>query len=93
MQHPSVGRIVHFYPNQEQKETTFKDKLNGAEFLPAIVTQSWNKPGDEYEDLINISVFTPFHGMIGVGSVRSAKNAHTTDGTQYAGYWEWPPRV
>lgn len=77
---PTAGRIVHFFPGKYHKENEFKDKLNSAEFLPAIVTQAWGG------HLCNIVVITPFWGTISLGSV--SHKDEVLDGS----YWDWPAR-
>ena len=81
IQLPTVGRIVHFYPNDWAKENIFPGSLNGATFLPAIITQSFGGT------TANLAVITPFYGIVGQGSI-----PHKTDTAETNSYWVWPPR-
>lgn len=83
---PTVGRIVHFYPAPNDQEA----RSNGAPFVPAIIVQSW---GDTEDSLINLRVFADNgDAPLWRASVGPKKNAFSTDGTQWNGYWTWPPR-
>lgn len=82
VQLPTVGRIVHFYPNDWAKENTFSKLLNNAPFLPAIVTQTFGGT------TANLAVITPFHGIVGQGSI-----PHKVDTAETNSYWVWPPRA
>ena len=98
---PTVGRIVHFYPGSYHKAGEFKNVLNGADFLPAIITQVLNEPGHDYSDMINLAVVTPFNGVIGIGSVREKEKSigfiptENSPKSRYDdnSYWVWPPKV
>lgn len=74
---PSVGRIVWFYP---VNENNFPFRLNEAEYLPAIVTQSF-----EGSDSVNLNVFTPFDGA---RPAMSVKQKGTFEGEDFS--WDWP---
>jgi hypothetical protein len=71
---PSVGRIVHYYHEGGIIHT------NGAEFLPAIVLQTFGGL------VANLTVFIP--GQVGPCTVWSAH--HESEKLGGSGYWVWP---
>lgn len=73
---PTVGRIVHFHPNQH--DGLYKN--NSAEFHAAIVTQAWS------ETCVNMIVF-PAYGPPEVRTSVTYGNSASANS-----YWAWPPR-
>lgn len=71
-----VGKTVLFYPGIKHREHEFSGKLNGAEFLPAIVTQILS--GGLY---CNLTVFSPY-GLMHMFTV-----AHRNEETKNGSYW------
>ena len=60
---PEVGLMVHFFPSPAQKVAEFSGKMNGADYLAAVITQviDFTRFGDHR---VNLSVFTPLQGNI-----------------------------
>jgi len=75
---PSVGRIVHYYPNGADPITS----NNGAEFVPAIVVQEFGGL------LANLSVF-PMNpdatNVLRYSVQHKSMPVHTGQA-----YWDWP---
>lgn len=84
---PTVGRIVHYFPNGKDNHCA----ANGAVKVPAIVVQSW---GDGNTRL-NLSVFPMNQDSPNVlrysvnhkSSLSLVLNEECT-----AAYWDWPER-
>lgn len=73
---PTVGRIVHFHPNERDQ----LHKNNSADFHAALVTQVWP------DDNVNLQVFPAW----GVPELRGS--VPPEPGVTGNSYWAWPPR-
>lgn len=73
---PSIGRIVHYHPN-EKINMSFK----GQKVCPAIITKV------DGNEMVNLTVFGDGHMMpTCLNSVKLKKDKDQTD------CWSWPPR-
>lgn len=73
-----VGDIVLYYPSKnEMTEGKFFNKMNGAEYFPAIVTQVWST------DMVNMQIFT-YDSMIVGSSIHKNGYSEIND---YTCYW------
>lgn len=79
---PTVGRIVLYALSEAERGL---QPFNGADALPAIVTQSLSASG-----LLNLAVFMPFGGTEARMSVRHSSDPLRSAG---AGVWGWPAPV
>lgn len=79
---PSVGRIVHYFPNQGDEVAA----KNNAKFIPAIVVQQFGTK------LLNLQVFTMNTDAPTVlrFSVNHKSDAPSGNGLSY---WDWPEIV
>lgn len=75
---PTPGRIVHFYPSK----TDHSAKQNGAQFIPAMVIQSWGG------DMANLRIFP--YGM--ETDVLRGSCHHKDSPDVGESYWVYPPR-
>lgn len=84
LQMPSVGRIIHFFPQQND----WHARSNYANFIPAIVVQCW---GDDNVNLRIFPVVEEGDEILIRWSVphKSKKISEAED----QAYWEWPPRI
>lgn len=77
---PTVGRIVHFYPN-EADYTARSNGVKPGEPLAAIITRVWN------EDGVNLTIFPDAAAPLSRTSVVRRGVAHENSSS-----WDWPPR-
>lgn len=78
-QKPSVGRIVHYFPSEQDTEAL----SNGNDGpIAAIVTRVWDASG-----CVNLTVFPDYSSPVARSSVLPRSDALRTNS------WEWPPRV
>jgi len=75
---PSVGRIVHFYSQDQAKH--FNGQREGP--YPAIITQVLGA-------YVNLKVFPPFAADYHQGSVSHLDDCSVLN---WSRYWVWPPR-
>lgn len=79
-QKPSIGRIVHYFPNEADTQA----RANGATVVSAIITTVWN-PETGY---VNLTIFPDLGGAFGRLSIY-----HKSTATEGNSYWDWPARV
>lgn len=92
-QQPTVGRIVHFYHNNNPSflAESFNGTNNNAEFCPAIITQTFSGTTK-----CNLTVFPPGAAPLSVWSIDTEEMMDKTDGglTIYGPgntpFWRWP---
>lgn len=84
-QRPSVGRIVHFYPNENDKQALEND----VEFIAAIVTRVFGHHRVDLRIFPAVEEKNRFTRRINVPHKIKAATASGDD----SGHWEWPGRV
>lgn len=83
-QQPSVGRIVHFFPNENDKQAL----ENGVEFVAGIVVRTF---GNHRADIrIFPAVEEKERYTMRWNVPHQTKAAQVA--TENSGYWAWPPR-
>lgn len=75
---PTVGRIVHYFPNDGDKHC----EKNGAEVVPAIVVQVFGRT------VANLSVF-PMNPD-GTNVIRYSVQHRSQVNNEGIPYWDWP---
>lgn len=92
-QQPTVGRIVHFYHNNNPSilETKFNGTNNNVEFCPAIITQTF--PGTTN---CNLTAFPPGAAPFSVWGIYPKEwlintvDGHTNLIPEHTPFWRWP---
>lgn len=82
---PTCGRMVHYHLSETEKLTRKGAGSNGAEVLPALVTQVWPKSWGENYTGVNMRVFTDGEDVLWRASVQHKSTANEGDA-----YWVWP---
>lgn len=81
---PTVGRIVHvFLPERKLENHTDRVEVNGADFLPAIITQVFG------HSKCNMNVFTPDARF---PVVPQFSVDHKSEAREGNAYWDWPAK-
>lgn len=81
---PSLGRIVHYYPDPQLDRHLFRPGVKGSPLRAAIITDVYEGGGGEH-DVVSLNVFDPQKGAL-------ALDRCVVEGVE-PGTWRWPARV
>lgn len=82
---PTCGRMVQYFPSEAEKTTRTGAGSNGAQVLPAVVTQVFSQSWSESYTGVNMRVFADSEDVLWKTSVQHKSSAH-----EGAEYWDWP---
>lgn len=82
---PTVGRIVHFYTDNQSQQSNGRKQGPYAAIIVGVCGA-----GDGPNQMVNLKVFADHGADLMLGSVRGN---NTVERTSEPRYWEWPPMM